>query len=75
VNVANTSGSERTVAQVEKKWVDLKSTSKRAIATWNKHLEKCGGDPGTATPPTTMQWKIISIKEPYQSKPENKFSL
>ena len=61
VNAVNASGSERTAAQVEKKWIDLKSISKKAIATWNKHIATFDGSSNMTTPPTEMQWKIVSL--------------
>ena len=47
--------------QVEHKWFDLKSASKKAVANWKTEARRTGGGVNSATPPTEIQMRVISI--------------
>ena len=61
VNSVNITGFNRTREQVEHKWWDIKSSSKKAIALYKKEYVKTGGGRNTAPPPTELQSRLVSI--------------
>ena len=61
MNSVNISGFNRTIEQVEHKWLDLKSSAKKAVAKWKTEATKTVGGTNTATPPTEAQFRVMSI--------------
>ena len=53
VNSVNITGFNRTREQVEHKWWDIKSSSKKAVALYKKESVKTGGGRNTAPPPVS----------------------
>jgi len=49
------------VEKVKRKWFDLKSISKKAVAFYKKELRKTGGGTSKADVPTDLQFKIAEI--------------
>jgi len=54
-------GAKLEVDQVKKKWFDMKSMAKKAVAEYKKELSKTGGGTSTATMPSECQFKIASF--------------
>ena len=52
------------VEKVKKKWFDMKSTAKKAVAEYKKELTKTGGGANAASTPTELQFKIASFMGP-----------
>ena len=61
INSVNITGFNRTREQVEHKWWDIKSSSKKAIALSKIKSVKTGGGRNTAPPPTELQSRVVSI--------------
>lgn len=53
-----------TVIQVKKKWADLKSLAKKAVAAWDKQSRATGGGSNNASQPTEQQYRICRIIGP-----------
>ena len=49
------------VEKIKRKWFDLKSISKKAVALYNKEQSKTGGGPCKAEVPPDLQFKIAEI--------------
>ena len=47
--------------QVEHKWFDLKSASRKAVAKWKTEACRTGGGVNRVIPPTEIQMRVISI--------------
>ena len=54
-------GTPYPVEKVKRKWFDLKSISKKAVASYKKELAKTGGGVNKAETPTDLQFKISEI--------------
>ena len=52
---------QRTIEQVEHKWWDLKSASKKVITGWKKEMTKTGGGTNRAAQPSEIHHRIIDI--------------
>ena len=57
-------GPKLEVEKVKKKWFDMKSTAKKAVAEYKKELTKTGGGANSASTPTELQFKIASFIGP-----------
>ena len=55
-------GPKLEVEKVKKKWFDMKSTAKKAVAEYKKELTKTGEGANAASTPTELQFKIARIR-------------
>ena len=61
MNSAKLDGPNRTLAQVEHKWWDLKAAAKQAVADWKKECNKTGGGSNRVQQPSELHHGIIQI--------------
>ena len=50
-----------TAKKAKKKWVDIKSISKKAVAKWKSEADRTGGGSNTAPKPSEMQFRIANF--------------
>ena len=68
---ALSAGPKLEVEKVEKKWFDMKSTAKKAVAEYKKELTKTGGRANAASTSTELQFKIASFIGPVYTESES----
>ena len=56
---------QRTIEQVEHKWWDLKSATKKVITGWKKEMTKTGGGTNRAAQPSEIHHRIIGQQSVY----------
>ena len=61
INALGASSPAFSVKQVKKKWVDLKSLSKRAVGRWNAEVKCTGGGTNAAPKPSETQFRIAAF--------------
>ena len=61
INAHDASSPALSVKQVKKKWADLKSLSKRAVARWNAEVKRTGGGTNAAPKPSEIQFRIAAF--------------
>ena len=61
VNALGGGTAKLTSEQIQKKWSDLKSTSKKAVCKYKAEMSKTGGGVSKGREPTELQFKIASF--------------
>ena len=61
VNSVEMNGAERTIAQVEHKWLYLKSAAKQSVAKWKRDCRKTGGGCNAEPQLSDTHYRVIAI--------------
>ena len=61
MNSAKLNAPNRTLAQVEHKWWDLKAAAKQAVADWKEECNKTGGGSNRVQQSSELHYRIIQI--------------
>ena len=61
INALGASSPALSVKQVKRKWADLKSLSKRAVARWNADVKRTSGGTNAAPKPSETQFRIAAF--------------